>query len=629
MKKQPKLLFSLPCVTCVALFLLLFKPSAWSQGFLEMPDVTEVPEYERESMLLDMDIPAVRERDPDPRAGPRLNVKEFRLQGIVEFPELGITLEDLQKQVESIRFDMMDEGEKMESGFSLDELAEMSELVVDIEKSVPIQHVGDIEVQKFVFLIRDLMRRRGATLGMIETVADTITRYYRERGFILAKAFIPKQQVRDGVVSLTLLLGELGEIEVEDNQRVSADMIRRVFRRDMYRPVTNRKVDEGLYLINDIPGVRAQGFFSPGGQVGDTKLTVKVLEEKRYNFNVRLDNHGSESTSKNRAYADFYLHNPLGYGDELYLGVLKSYNPDRTTYGSIRYNALLGGPRLRASIGASTNDFSSRLLAQADVELFTGKSTVADVGLSYYFRRSRVKNLSTEIKYSNIETKMTTKSSPTDTTIQKLSLSFNFDLLNEKSRQLYFGSVSVHSASVESVDFVVGEKKTDEAYFAYDLSMLSFFSVPFTTYETRFLVKNSLQYAGKSISNLNQLNLTGPNRARAFSVNGFQADDGVYLGADWLFPLPRMGEIELFGEKLHRVFQPYLYADISYGIQHAPSDFAEDLTGKLSNIGVGLKFNHSRFSGNIMASRVMLDDMTGLEEDTPTSAIYFNLQYAY
>ncbi len=601
----------------------------WSQGFLEMPEVEEVPDYERDSMLLDLDVPPVRDRDPDPRAGPRLNVKEFRLQGIVEFPELGITTEALRKQIEAIRFDMMDEGERLFSGFSLDELGEMSDLVVDIEKSVPIQHVGDLEVQQFVFLIRDLMRRRGATLGMIETVADTITQYYRERGFILAKAFIPKQKVRDGVVTLTLLLGELGAVEVVDNKRVSTKLVQRVFRRDMYKPVTNKKIDEGLYLVNDIPGVRAQGFFSPGKQVGDTNLTVKVLEEDRYTLNFRLDNHGSESTSKNRAYTDIYLHNPFGIGDELQIGLLKSYNPDRNTYGALRYNLLLAGPRLRSSFGISSNDFVSRIIGVSGSTVLTGESLVADAGITYSFKRSRVKNFSTELKFMNIDTELVTQSSPSEENVKKASLAFHFDILNERARQLYYGNVIAHSARVSEEDTFTGESSRSESFLSSDLSMLSFFTLPFSKYETRFLIKNSFQFAGKSISNLNQITLTGPTRTRAFGVNGFQADDGIYLGADWIFPLPKMNNAKLFGQSVHRLVQPYIYADASYGVKHKFTEFDEKIIGRLSNFGAGVRFNYSSFSANFMFSKVVKDDVGNLDEETPRSAVYFDMQYTY
>jgi hemolysin activation/secretion protein len=616
------------CYRLLTLVAFLSSP-AWSQGFLEMPDTTEVPEYERDSMLLDLDVPAVRDRDPDPEAGPRLNIKEFRVQGIVEFPSLGITREAIIKQVESIRFDLMKEDLHTESGFTLDELGEISNLVIDIEKSTKTQHVGPLEVQKFVFLIRDQLRRRGVTLGMIETVADTITQFYRERGFILAKAYIPKQKVRDGAVTLTLLLGELSDVVIEDNTRVFPSLIQSAFKNDLYKPVANWKVDEALTLINDIPGLRAQGFFSPGDQVGDTRMTVKLLEEKWTTVNLRLDNHGSKNTSENRAYADIYVHNPLGFGDEVYVGVLNSYNPDSSTYGSIRYNAFIANPRLRGSVGFSTNDFVSRNLRQVGALFFTGKSDVADVSLRYIFKRSRVKNYSVELKFMDINTELDTQAVLTEENVDKTSLSFNFDILNEKQRQLYLGNITFHQASTYEAGGLNGTQVGNESFLSYDLSMLSFLKVPFTASESRILWRSSGQYAGKALSNLNQINLTGPSRTRGFGVNGFQSDDGIYVGADWIFTLPTFGGKTLFGESINRVFQPYVFVDAAYGILPPLTDGDKNITGALANVGGGLKVRHSRFTGSVAYSTILADDVNDLQDATPASSVYFEVQVTF
>lgn len=635
--KKQKGLFLGVVLTC-----LFSVKTVFAQGFLEMPSVDEVPEYEKESMLLDLDIPPVRDRDPDPQAGPRLNVKEFRLQGIVEFPELGISREELIKRVEAIRFDLMSEGEFLDSGYTMDEIAEVSDLMAQIEKETEGQHVGPLEVQKLVFLIREQRRRRGVTLGMIETVADTITRFYRENGFILAKAYIPEQQVRDGVVTLTLLLGELGELKVENAKRVSEKQITRVFKNDFHKPVTSWKVEEALYLVNDIPGVTVQGFFSPGSQVGDTKLSVNVLNEKRYSANFRLDNHGSDNTSRNRAYMDFKLHNPLGTGDELYLAILQSYDPDGSTYGSLRYSSFLLNPRFRAEVGLSTNDFVSRTVRSFG-DVFTGESEVADVSFKYIFKRSRVKNYSLQMQYMDIATKLDTTDGQIINydDVQKLSISFNFDILNQKKRQLYLGSIGLASAKKSNLDVDDLNLDANEEIFNFDLSMLSFPKIPFTDYETRMLLKTSGQYAGINLSSVNQISLTGPTRARAFGVNGLQSDDGLYLGADWIFQLPSFGGAKLFGKSLREVIQPYFFADAVYGVTNpleipfdpssggSPPPEGDPVEAKLADIGVGLKIKHGNFGAVLMAASPILDKVGELEDETPTSEFYFELQYAF
>lgn len=614
-------------VTVMTIF--VFSNEGYAQGFLEMPDILETPRLERESMLLDLDIPPVRDRDPDPEAGPRLNVTEFRIQGIVEFPELGITRKELMQQVESIRFDMMDEGRRTESGFTIDEITEMSQHLIALEKETQDRHVNNLDLQRFVFLVRDQLSRRGMTLGMIETVADTITRYYRERGFILAKAYIPKQQVRDGVVNLTLLLGELSRVKVDGNKRVSPKLIERTFTDDINQPVTSWKVEESLYLINDIPGVSAQGFFSPGEQVGDTEMTVKVNQEKWIDANLRLDNHGTETTSENRAYLDFYVHNPGGWGDDIYLAVLNTYDPDNSTYGAFRYSSFIFSPRWRASVGYSTNEFFSRNLQVGSGTTIEGQSTVADVKLDYHFKRSRVKNYSVSTALMDIDTEIDANG-VIDETVKKASLSFNFDVLNQQRRQLYIGNFGIHSVTGDKTEtFGTDIVDVDDVFATLDLTTLSFFRIPFTKYTTRFLSKTTLQYAGKSISNLNQISLTGAKRARGFGPNSLQADDGIYAGVDWIFSLPSFGGAEWWGESVRNIFQPYLFVDGGWGKIHPIVDDDIALYGRIADVGAGVKLNFKHLSGTIAGAKIVTDEIDGLEGGAEEKKFTLELQYKF
>jgi hemolysin activation/secretion protein len=640
------------CVFFFACFVLLVATQAsYADGFLEMPDVSEVPEYERESMLLDLDIPGVRDRDPDPQGGARLNVKEFRIQGLVEYPELGITREKIIEKVESIRFDLMQEGEQTDSGYTQDELGEVSDLIAEIEKDTAERHVGPLEVQKLVFLIREQRRRRGVTVGMIETVSDTITRYYRERGFILAKAYIPKQQVRDGIVTLTLLLGELGDVKVENNRRVSKKAITSVFKSDLNKPVTSSNIEESLYLVNDIPGVSVQGFFQPGSQVGDTSLTVNVLKERWYSSNFRLDNHGSETTGANRAYADVLIHNPLGLGDQIHLSLLNSFNPENTTYGSFLYSTHIFGPRFRASLGVSSNDFISEVIGLSannagdtnvvsTAELrFSGKSEVKDLSFSYHFKRSRVKNFSTSLRFTDISTTLDTFVGDSTDALRESSevfnssLIFNFDVLQEKSRRLHIGNISLISTDnapiiQNSDDVIVDEEVKQSAVFlSYDYSMLSFFRVPFTQTETRLVIKSAGQYTGAPMTNVNQFSVTGPNRARGFKVNEALFDDSLYLGVDWVLKMPRFMGSTFFGQSLDRVFQPFLFADYGYGVLHPIVAGDVSASGGLSNIGFGLKVNYSSFSSSVSFTKAITDGVNKFNE-TPRNGVYFELQYS-
>lgn len=390
-----------------------------------------------------------------------------------------------------------------------------------------------------------------------------------------------------------------------DANRVSENLIRRTFKSQLYQPVTAKRLEESLYLVNDIPGVSARGYLSPGKQVGDTLLRVQALEERWFSGNMRLDNHGSPDTSQNRAFIDGYLHNPSGLGDELYMAVLASFAPENNTYGAIRYSSFWGLPRFRSSTGFSLNEFVSRdLIGQGEnrTNLFTGTSKVADVSLGYVLKRSRVKDLSMVYEYSQIEAEI----NQSIVAMNKSTLGFNFDVLSEAKRRLYLGNVSLHAATITEDENLEFGLDPDQYYLNFDTSMLMFVNFPFTNYETRLLIKSVGQYAGQPMSNLNQLNLAGPDRARGFAVNTFQADDALYLGVDWIFSLPVM-KTEWFSRPLHQIFQPYLFVDGAYGEVSIPDE--EALAGQLADVGAGLKINLGQFTANFFGSSVLQDDI--------------------
>lgn len=613
-------------------FGLVLAPGAGAGSFLEMPDITEVPELERESLLLDMDVPSVRERDPDPRSGPRLNIREFRVQGIVEYPQLGIFRDEIIQKVEAIRFDMMAEDELLESGYTLDELAAVSDLIAEIESETKDRHVGPLEVQRLVFHIREQRRQRGVTLGMVESVADTITQYYRERGFILAKAYIPEQRVRDGIVNLTVLLGNLGEVSVDNNHRYKDRTIERIFDGVLDKPVQASAIEEKLFFVNDLPGLRAQAYFEPGTQVGDSKLSVNVSDERWFDANIRADNHGSESAGKYRLYADFFWHNPLGIGDQLQVGVLNSYEPDNSVYGSLRYSLPVYFPSLRFSAGVSNNDFvlgrgQSESINRLDI---SGESQVIDAGFQYHLTRTRVNNQSLNLRWSRIETGLLFRSSTSsdgtnqnvDSVVENLELSYRFDVLDEKRRILHQGGIGATYS-----DFVEGADENQEInpwILPWDYTLLGFWQLPWVETDTRVVIRASGQYSGTSLSSVNQFSLSGPRKARGYALNAFFADDGAHIGVDWIFP--GIGALKSF-------LQPMLFVDSGYGEAYETFEGGGKKHAYMSNAGLGFRVNYGRdLRGAITIAHPLESKNTQLEGDQSLDEgtnVYFDLQYSF
>ncbi len=602
-----------------------------------MPEITEMPELERKSLLKDLDIPSVRDRDPDPDSGPRLNVTRFKLEGIVEYPELGITRKDIDELIEGIRFDLMEEFKVLESGFTEQEIEEVTKLLTEIEEETQDQHVTEFEVQRLVWLVREQRSNRGITLGQIETVADRITRFYRERGFILAKAYIPQQQVRDGIVTLTLLLGSLGEVDVVGSELYEKKVLTSIFDDWLTQPVTDAITEENLYLINDFPGISVIGYFEPGAQVGDTKLNLNAVAEQRYEASVRLDNHGSEETGENRAYGEIKVNNPLGNADQLLFAGLYAFNPSNTTYYQFRYSTMLLNPRVNLAVGASTNDFvigpSTEIIGDLDL---TGETKQIDITGTYRFDRSRTRSLFGIVSYEKIESEIRVglfsgdNDADLDDTIENLLLTFSYDILDEENKSLHQGDVTLLSG-----DFVEGaEKGQDESYsiLRANYSLLTFWQLPVFESNTRIIYRASMQYTDSALSSINQYALAGPTRVRAYETNQFSADTAVYAGVDWIFDAPDFLDMDLGGVSLKNIVRPFLFIDAAWGEVKSLSDDFDDQAGQLLGAGLGLQFSYSdRFQGNLQLAFPVHDDFDSpniiVDDDGPR--LVFDFQYSF
>jgi Hemolysin activation/secretion protein len=589
-----------------------------------MPTIEEVPEAEHDILLKDLDIPSVRERNPNPEAGPRLNVTAFRVQGLVEFPELGITREAVIKLVENLRYDMMKEGEILYSGYTMEELSELQDLIVEIEKETRDQHVETVDVQRLVFLIRDQRRRRGVTLGMLEQVADQITDYYRQRGFVLAKAFIPEQKVREGIVTITLLLGNLGDVRLVGAQHYSQKTVEKIFRDVIHGPVNSTQIEEKLFYVNDLPGLNVQGFFSPGDQVGDTRLNISVIKESPYQVNVRGDNHGSDVSGEYRVYTDLLLNNPLQYGDRFHVAVLRAFDPEAATYGMARYTAPLMRHRWKFNAGVSENAFVSSLGDSADVG---GKSTTYDVGVNYQIDRNRVKTTSAYLTASRVNTSKEYRGGEVNITfdddeIDNVELGYQFDILNEAKRAVYMGGIRLIYSSMHETKY--NYHLEDGWLLDLDYTTLRFLKIPLLQPEARLLMRASAHYAGRQTISVNQLSLSGPSRSRGYQTNTFFADDGLHLGADLIFQGPALWNIRDY-------MQPYLLADAAYGIVYNRTSTRRAGYAGLVNAGLGCKLFWRNFRANISVAFPLETKISGNPdlEGIDDSKWYFDMQYTF
>ncbi|NQY50179.1 MAG: ShlB/FhaC/HecB family hemolysin secretion/activation protein, partial [Colwellia sp.] len=551
------------------------------------------------------------------------------------FPELGITRAAIAQLVEGIRFDLMGEGKLLQSGYTIDELGELSDLLVDIEEETVDRHVSSLEVQQLVWLIRAQQGKRGVTIGQIEGVASSITQFYRERGFILAKAYIPKQQVRDGIVNLTVLLGTLGEVNIENNELYDASILTEVFDAFIDKPVTSQSIEENLYLINNFPGISVSGYFEPGTQVGDTRLNVNVREENLFNFSTRIDNHGTDDTGLHRIFLDGQVNNLLGIADYFHLSILQSVFPFGTTYGQLSYDSNFFSPRIRVGLDLSANQFVSDQSSVSDLAELSGLVNVYGAHARYIAQRSRKRNSSYEFRVERIKSDLQYGDIPKTTNyldqiISNYYLSYNFDLLDDESKLLHDVSFTYNRGDYE-FGFKIGQERHFDVY-SVDYTLLSFLNVPFTDSSSRLIFKSHIQYSGTTLSSIIRYSLTGPTKIRGFSQSFFTGDDAVFLGVDWMFNSPDMLDFSFFNVDFTNVFKPFIFFDYGFAYRYSLQEGEANATANLADVGLGLQIAHnSGLSGTIQLAFPVLSELKIVTEEPEydSALVTFNIQYSF
>jgi hemolysin activation/secretion protein len=121
------------------------------------------------------------------------------------------------------------------------------------------------------------------TLGILTLHANEVTAVYASRGYFLARAFIPAQEIKDGVITLQVVEGKLGSIEVKGNEKNSSEQF--VQRMESLRDeeVLNESALERVLLeLNSLMGVQVKSVLRPGELPGTTDLVLQVTEKRAY-----------------------------------------------------------------------------------------------------------------------------------------------------------------------------------------------------------------------------------------------------------------------------------------------------------------------------------------------------------
>lgn len=187
------------------------------------------------------------------------------------------------------------------------------------------------------------------TLSQLQQAADKVTAYLRKQGYTVATAFIPPQQIANGAVEIRVLLGNLGQVTV-NNKSGLTDVVISSFIDRLHggAAIKTNELETVLNNLNDLPGIRAAGMLKAGASVGSSDLEIIVDDKKAVETILYADNHGGKYSGRYRYGFQTTLNDPGRIGDKFTVGGTLS-NEDMRNY-NFGYEMPISGNGSRLGI---------------------------------------------------------------------------------------------------------------------------------------------------------------------------------------------------------------------------------------------------------------------------------------
>jgi len=390
------------------------------------------------------------------------------------------------------------------------------------------------------------------TLPELRNTAAQITRFYNDRGYVLAQAYLPAQDVVGGAVTIAVVEGRYGAINLRNQSGVSdaqvGGLLRGLNRGD---PVAIAPLERRLLLLSDTPGVVVHSTLSPGAEVGSADLSVDLTPARRISGSLEADNAGNRYTGAYRFGGSVNFANPTGLGDLISLRLLAS--TEGLAYGRAAWQAPIG----EATVGVAYTRMQYELGREFGALDAGGTADIFSLFASYPLIRSRTANLyavaSLDAKFLSDEIGLVSQVS--DKEIRALTVglrgdsrdSFGGGGWNAGSLSWTSGQLDIESPAERAADALSARSQGDFNKLQYAISRLQSVSGPLSVF-------GSLrgQIAGDNLDASEKMQLGGAYAVRAYPEGEAYGDEGFVATIEarialdqWTAPLP--GRFQLIG----------------------------------------------------------------------------------
>jgi len=386
----------------------------------------------------------------------------------------------------------------------------------------------------------------------LSQVPAKISAHYRSQGYFLAQAYLPAQDVKNGVVEIAVLEGRVGEVKLNmgKDARLRESVARGIL--SAIKPgdlIEEENLERSLLLLNDLPGVTVKSTLQPGVRVGEADVVADVTTGALFSGTVELDNWGNRFTSENRIAASLNVNNPSGFGDLLTLRALAPIKtgsrPGELNVGRISYLLPVGSYGTKVGVGYSLLDY--KLGKDFEPLGAEGDGEISSLFALHPIVRTRNFNVFVilGVDAKNLEDRTTTPASVDAKRVDLTKLTLSSDFrdgvfgggLNTLSLTYGSGKADLKTAGIKALDQSVLGRKTDGSFkkFNYEFQRLQYLKENLS-----LLVALNGQMASKNLVSAEKFSVGGPTGVRAYPTGEGGGDEGSVVSAELRWNVPQI-----------------------------------------------------------------------------------------
>lgn len=161
----------------------------------------------------------------------------------------------------------------------------------------------------------------GRCLGLpqINAALEAVTFSYVDKGYILARAYLPEQDIADGVLEISVVEGKLAAITFDGETRRIWQNV--VFPGLVGRSANLREIEQGLDMIRSMPAYDAEMEINAGAAEGETVLDIVTQSERPWTARIGASNQGNPGAGEYLSTVDITYDQLFGVNDSWVLNL--------------------------------------------------------------------------------------------------------------------------------------------------------------------------------------------------------------------------------------------------------------------------------------------------------------------